>query len=180
MFLGPLRRSFTKDNIKKFTLIRFWFADHHWKFNSLPDEHVEGNAEPDDQEDVLGTDNDEEPVAGPSHSAACPTGPSNPTASETEGGASAMPQAECYNQFLNIVMASISEVLDTHGSVEDIIMLTEEIRANLGEGKVNDLAEHLVNSGSDLGVNDFIHRCLMQGLARGLWRHVDGTWQTAE
>ena len=61
-------------------------------------------------------------------------------------------------------MASISEVLNT-GHMQDIITLTEEIQANLGEGNVNDLAEHLVNSGSDLGVNDFIHRCLMQGLA---------------
>ena len=90
-----------------------------------------------------------------------------------------MPQGECYNQFLNKVMASISEVLDT-GHMQDIIALTEEIQANLGEGNVNDLAEHLVNSGSDLGVNDFIHRCLMQGLARGLWHHVDGTWQITE
>ena len=68
MFLGPLRRRFTKDNIKKFTLIRFWFADHHWKFTWLPDEHVEGDAGPDDQDDLLESDNDEEPVAGPSHS----------------------------------------------------------------------------------------------------------------
>ena len=79
-----------------------------------------------------------------------------------------------------MVMASISEVLDTHGSLEDMIMLTEEIQANLGEGNVNDLAQHLINSGSDLGVNDFIHRCLMQGLARGMWRHVDGAWQPTE
>ena len=50
----------------------------------------------------------------------------------------------------------------------------------MGEGSVNDLAEHLVSSGSDLGVNDFIHRCLMQGLARGMWRHVDGAWQPTE
>ena len=60
------------------------------------------------------------------------------------------------------------------------ITLTEEIKDNMGEGSVNDLAEHLVSSGSDLGVNDFIHRCLMQGLARGLWHHVDGTWQITE
>ena len=30
-------------------------------------------------------------------------------------------------------MASISEVLDTHGSVEDMIMLTNELHANQGE-----------------------------------------------
>ena len=90
-----------------------------------------------------------------------------------------MPQGECYNKFLNIVTSSISDVLNT-GQMENIITLTEEIQANLGEGNVNDLAEHLVNSGSDLGVNDFIHRCLMQGLARGLWHHVDGTWQITE
>ena len=106
-------------------------------------------------------------------------GPSNPSASEAEGEASVLPQGECYNQFLNMVMGSISEVLNT-GQMEDIITLTEEIKDNMGEGSVNDLAEHLVSSGSDLGVNDFIHRCLMQGLARGLWHHVDGTWQITE
>ena len=68
LFLGPLRRRFTKENIKKFTLIRFWFADHHWKFNMVPDEHDGGDAGPDDQDDLLESDNDEEPVAGPSHS----------------------------------------------------------------------------------------------------------------
>ena len=78
-----------------------------------------------------------------------------------------------------MVMGSISEVLNT-GQMEDIITLTEEIKDNMGEGSVNDLAEHLVSSGSDLGVNDFIHRCLMQGLAGGLWHHVDGTWQITE
>ena len=78
-----------------------------------------------------------------------------------------------------MVIGSISEVLNT-GQMEDIITLTEEIKDNMGEGSVNDLAEHLVSSGSDLGVNDFIHRCLMQGLAGGLWYHVDGTWQITE
>ena len=68
LFLGPLRRSFTKDNIKKFTLIRFWFADHHWKFNMVPDEHVGGDTGPDEQEDFLESDNEEEPVAGQCHS----------------------------------------------------------------------------------------------------------------
>ena len=36
-------------------------------------------------------------------------------------------------------MGSISEVLNT-GQMEDIITLTEEIKDNMGEGSVNDLA----------------------------------------
>ena len=125
----------------------------------------------------------EEPVAGPSNSSTA-SALSHP---QTHGGGSndqpAIPQffqEMGYGAWRDRVVGSIREVLDRLGTVNDVTLMTEEVRTTLGEEGADDLAQHLLDTESDLTVAGFVHRCLWHGVACGLWRQVGDTWRRLE
>ena len=65
-------------------------------------------------------------------------------------------------------MAAIRRVLDRHGKVDGVNSMTEKVRAALGEEDVDDLAQHLLDTDSDLAVVDLVQSCLWDGFYRGL------------
>ena len=117
------------------------------------------------------------PVAGPSNSS---SGISHHSATEAKagGGASNEPPSQPSipqliqqvgdGPWRDRVVAAIRRVLDRHGKVDGVNSMTEKVRAALGEEDVDDLAQHLVDTDSDLAVVDFVHRCLWDGFYRGL------------
>ena len=125
----------------------------------------------------------EEPVAGPSNSSTA-SALSHP---QTHGGGSndqpAIPQffqEMGYGSWRDRVTEAIRKVLDRLGSVNGITSMTDEVRTAIGEEGFDDLAQHLVDTESDLTVAGFVHRCLWHGVACGLWRQVGETWRRLE
>ena len=70
---------------------------------------------------------------------------------------------------MNVVTALVSVAAD-------IIPLVCALRENLGEEGVDGLAQHLVDTDSELAVDDFVHRTLWHGFAKGLWNHEGSVW----
>ena len=69
---------------------------------------------------------------------------------------------------------------DRLGTVEGVALVTEEVRTTIGEEGFDDLAQHLVDTESDLTVADFVHMCFWNGVACGLWRKMGDTWRRLE
>ena len=67
----------------------------------------------------------------------------------------------------------------TH-TVDGVALVTEEVRTAIGEEGFVDLAQHLLDTESDLTVAGFVHRCLWHGVACGLWQQVGDTWRSLE
>ena len=127
----------------------------------------------------------EQPVAGPSNSS------SALSYSQTDGrGASNEPPSQlAIPQFFqkigegswrDRVTGAIRKVLDRLGTVKGVTSMTEEVRAALGEEGADDLAQHLLDTESDLTVADFVHMCFWNGVACGLWRKMGDTWRRLE
>ena len=70
------------------------------------------------------------------------------------------------------IEAAVNDVLKKHGA-GDIISMTREVRANLGEVTIDGLARHLRENEyplqGPLAINHFIYRVLWDGVTRGLW-----------
>ena len=121
----------------------------------------------------------DQPVVGPSNSS---TALSYPQAHE-RGGPPAIPQffqEMGDGAWWDRVVGAIRKVLDRLGTVDGVALVTEEVRTAIGEEGFDDLAQHLVDTESDLTVAGFVHRCLWHGVACGLWRQVGEAWRRLE
>ena len=74
------------------------------------------------------------------------------------------------------IETAVQDVLRMYGGL-DILLLFQELRALLGDRTIGGLAQHLIDSGRDLPVNDFILRVLWDGHARGLWDRKGDEWK---
>ena len=119
----------------------------------------------------------DEPVAGPS----------NAPSSQTQGQASNQsPPRPSIAPFFHAddgpwrqrVVVAILEVLEDYGPA-NILSMIQQLRGILGEDSVGELARHLMATGTDRSVDDFLQRVLWHGFAQKLWNHEGNIWREA-